>query len=428
MNFRKCIEYDQQVGRLMTIRGSTEPYLEAAQKIVQHEPTPILFENVRGMQLAANLFCNREKFAQSLQLPYQNFLSHLHETLNKSDPIIEESDDVYGEAEFEPAVLSQLPILTHYRRDGGPYLTAGVWIVDDPVNGRNLSYHRFMVLDERHGAVRVVENRGMHQALKHTGGEAEVAICIGVAPSILLAASFSPPETVDELELAAYFEKIRLKKCHRVNLMVPEDCEIVLEGRFTGKMASEGPFVDITNTWDKIRQQPVLEITRIAHRRNPIYHALMPGGAEHRLLMGMPKELDIYREVNQYCQCLDVCITEGGCAWLHAVVQIRKQKAEDGKKALGAAFRAHRSLKHCVIVDEDIDPRNSREVEWAIATRFQAERDLMLLIDQPSSSLDPSAIHQEGQKSRGSKMGLDATIKSNRKKRELFKRVAHETV
>ena len=139
--------------------------------------------------------------------------------------------------------------------------------------------------------------------------------------------------------------------------------------------------------------------------------------------MGMPKEIDIYNEVNRVCRCLDVSVSEGGCAWLHAIVKIQKQHAADGPTTIEAAFRAHKSLKHCIVVDEDIDIHDSNQVEWAIATRFQADNDLLLKTDQPSSSLDPSATHIEGQKSRGSKMGLDATIKKSGQEKNLFTRV-----
>jgi len=126
--------------------------------------------------------------------------------------------------------------------------------------------------------------------------------------------------------------------------------------------------------------------------------------------MGMPKEPTIYNEVNKVCQCKDVYITPGGCSWLHAVVQIKKQSADDGKKAIAAAFEGHKSLKHCVVVDEDINIYDPQEVEWAIATRFQADKNAVILSNQPGSSLDPSGDLTEGKKATTAKAGLDATI------------------
>jgi len=127
-------------------------------------------------------------------------------------------------------------------------------------------------------------------------------------------------------------------------------------------------------------------------------------------LMGMPREPTIYAEVNKVAKCKGVVITPGGASWLHAVVQIEKQGAQDGRLAIDAAFRGHGSLKHVWIVDEDIDIYNPIEVQWAMATRFQATEDLYQFADQPGSSLDPSGVHVPGQKSLTAKLGLDCTI------------------
>jgi len=422
-DFRKCIEKEKRKNNLKSISESTLPYLKVSGKLIELEPSPVLFENVDGMKVAGNIFCSRNRFAEHLNLMTSNFLSDLSHKLASSTTKISFIADTYGEDEQTEINLSQLPILFHYHGDGGYYITSGVWIVNDPEYGRNLSYHRLMILNNHRGSVRVVENRGMDQALEHSKGKAEVAICIGVSPSVLLAASLSPHKDIDEIALAARLEPIKLMNCKTVNLQVPQDCEILLEGHFTGEYAKEGPFVDITGTWDKIRNQPVVEITRIAYRKNPIYHALVPGRSEHKILMGMPKELDIFQAVNQVCQCLDVTMTSGGCSWLHAIVQIRKQNDNDGRKALDTAFEAHRSLKHCIVVDDDIDIHDIHQVEWAVATRFQADKDLIVLSDQPSSSLDPSALHAEGKKSRGAKMGMDATIKKSGQERKMFEKV-----
>ena len=419
MDFRSCIEHE----KIKTFSEPTLPYLDVSKKLIELDPTPVLFQNVNGMKVAGNIFCDRNRFAEYLNLSPLSFLSDLSQKLNTSTPQVFTKTETYGEAEQNNINLSQLPILFHYPGDGGHYITSAVWIVNDPELGRNMSYHRMMIINKRQGPVRVVENRGMHLALAHTKQKAEVAICIAPPPAVLLAASFSPPNNVDEMELAASLAPVELVYCKTIDLQVPKDCEIVLEGHFTGEFAEEGPFVDITGTWDKIRKQPVFEITRIAHRKNLIYHALVPGRSEHKILMGMPKELDIFQAVNQVCTCLDVTMTSGGCSWLHAVVQIRKEKSDDGKNAIEAAFQAHRSLKHCIVVDEDIDIHDIRDVEWAIATRFQADNDLIVLSDQPSSSLDPSAWHVEGKKSRGAKMGLDATVKKSGQEKKMFERV-----
>jgi UbiD family decarboxylase len=213
-----------------------------------------------------------------------------------------------------------------------------------------------------------------------------------------------------------------MDRCATVDLEVPAACEMVIEGHFTGARGAEGPFVDITGTIDFPRAQPVFEITRVAGKKDAIHYTIVPASNDHLTLMGIPKELDMYREIGKVCDCRDVVITPGGCCWLHAVAKIAKRGPEDGRRALEAAFRAHRSLKHALIVDDDVNIHNPAEVEWAVATRFQADTGLLVMPDQPSSSLDPSARHQPGKKSRGAKMGLDATIPWGAE-RKLFMRV-----
>jgi UbiD family decarboxylase len=174
--------------------------------------------------------------------------------------------------------------------------------------------------------------------------------------------------------------------------MVPSDSEFVIEGIVDfKKLHSEGPFVDLTGTYDIVREQPVFEVTAITHREDAIWHALLPGGLEHKLLMGMPREPTIFERVNQVVNRLDVHITPGGSSWLHAVVQIKKQSDDDGIKAIHAAFAGHRSCKHVFIVDEDIDLYDSSQVEWAMATRFQGNRGMVVKAPEQGSSLDPSS-------------------------------------
>jgi UbiD family decarboxylase len=201
-----------------------------------------------------------------------------------------------------------------------------------------------------------------------------------------------------------------LVKCRTVNLEVPAEAEIVLEGRITREMVEEGPFLDLTETMDLVRRQPLVEIYCVTHRRDAIYQALLPGGLEHKLLMGMPREPTIYEEVGKACECINVLLTPGGGSWLHAVVQIRKQHPDDGKRAIEAAFRGHGSLKHVLVVDDDINIYDPTELEWAIATRLQSDGGVVVLRGQGGSSLDPSAVHVPGNKSRTAKMGIDATI------------------
>ena len=414
-SFRDHVRAIRQAGWLTTASDEVDPHLELASRVHQHGEQPLWFSRVRGSPyaVAAGLCSRRELLALGLGVPVEQLLFALAGALEQRapPPMWDGREPAPCQEVVEQGVdLAALPILTHLPADGGPYVTAGVAIVNDPQVGRNMAFHRLLRLDNSRFAARLIEQRGTHTALQRSGGRLEVAICIGNSPAVLLAAAMSPAPGVDELSIAQALAPTPLVRCRTVSLEVPATAEIVLEGHITPQMADEGPFLDLTETIDVVRRQPVIEIQCVTHRREACYQALLPGGLEHKLLMGLPREPTIYQAVGQVCECLNVVLTPGGGSWLHAVVQIRKRAADDGRRAIEAALNGHGSLKHVLVVDEDINVYDAVELEWALATRFQADRDLWVWPDQPGSSLDPSGHHVPGAKSRTAKMGLDATI------------------
>ena len=413
MSFRDFIQQATHSGDLVTIHRPVNVEYELANVAHALDGRPVLFNSIADYpdwRICAGVCSSREYFSMSLGVSVDRLLQRKAEALvSPTPPPIVESGPCQ-EVIREDFSLFELPILLHLPEDAGHYIASNVVIIKDPDLGRNMCYHRLLRLDAKHFAARIVEARGTDTALAKIEGDLPVAICIGVSLATHLAASMSPPPGVDELSVAHAMSPTPLVKCLTNDLEVPAEAEIVLEGRITRKRVSEGPFMDLTETMDIVRQQPVIEIDLVTHRRNPIYHALLPGGLEHKLLMGMPKEPTIYNAVNEVTNCTGAVITPGGASWLHAVVQIDKQGPDDGRKAIEAAFRGHGSLKHVWIVDTDVDIHNPAEIEWALATRFQADKDLFVMPDQPGSSLDPSGNHKPGQKSRTAKMGMDCTI------------------
>jgi 2,5-furandicarboxylate decarboxylase 1 len=413
MGFRSFIEQLEKTGQLTHIKKEISTEYEIASVIEALSENPVFFEKVKesNFPVIAGLVSSKDLIAQAVGTTKSQLLPKLAKAIESP---IAPAMVASGECQevVEPNVdLTKLPIMRYTEKDGGKYIPSAVSIVKDPQLGiRNMCFHRLMLLDKNHFAVRIVENRGTDTALKKAGGELDIAICIGNATAVLLAAATSLPTNVDELGMANALEKTELVKCKTVDLEVPKDCEIVFEGRITKEKTTEGPFLDLTGTIDKIRQQPIIEIKCITHRQNPIYQTILAGRNEHKFLMGMPKEPTIFNEVNKVCQCKDVYITPGGCSWLHAVVQIKKLNPDDGKKAIAATFEGHKSLKHCIIVDEDINIYDPHDVEWAISTRFQADKNTVILSNQPGSSLDPSGDLSEGKKATTAKAGLDATI------------------
>ncbi|MBC7265343.1 MAG: UbiD family decarboxylase, partial [Chloroflexi bacterium] len=368
MNLRTLLTEMEKQGLLVRIGVPVDPYVEMAQVINALHNRPVLFEQVAGFEypVVAGLCARREFFSLGLGVSPEQLPRVMQNALcNTIEPEIIPSGPCQEIIEHE-VDLTRLPILTHFADDPGPYVTAGVAIVKHPTLGRNMSYHRLLRLDERRFAARIVEGRGTDSALRAAGGEIEIAFCIGNSTAVLLAAAMSPAPGVDELGIANALELTPLVKCQTVDLEVPADAEFVLEGRLTREMADEGPFFDLTLTRDIVRRQPIFEVTCITHRRAPIYQALLPGGEEHKLLMGMPREPTIFQEVSKVCDVVDVLLTPGGGSWLHAIVQIRSHGAEDGRQAIEAAFRGHPSLKHVIVVDEDVNIHDPVDVEWAL--------------------------------------------------------------
>jgi len=392
---------------LVVIRKPVSTKFIAAGILKELDGRPVLFERIKEskFKVVGNVFSTRELIGKYLGIPKERLIFNIaHAIDHPSEPQLIEKAPCQEVVE-EEVDLNKLPILTHCEKDGGPYVSSGVVVAKDPELGRNCSFHRLMQLDERRFAMRILP-RHLNEFIRRNGGELDVAVCIGNPANFLLAGATSVELGFDEMKIANALEKLPLARCRMVDVEVPAHSEFVLEGRITKEITPEGPFVDLTETYDVVREQNVLEIKKITHRKDALYHALLPGCNEHKLLMGMPREPTIFREVNKVCECRDVTLTLGGCSWLHAVVKIKKRKEEDGKRAVEAAFRGHASLKHVVVVDDDINIYDPLDVEWAVATRFQAKSGLVVKLNEKGSSLDPSANPFTR---KTSKMGLDAT-------------------
>jgi 2,5-furandicarboxylate decarboxylase 1 len=416
MSLRNYLDTIRQSDSLKQIGKPVSRRLQAAGLLKSLEPSPVFFTDIDGYRFAmmGNLLCTKLAFADYLHISPPEIIPTLtHAIDHPSLPEVATSAPCQQVVIEEPD-LDGLPILFHCEGDGGPYITSGVMVAGHPKYGQNLDFHRCMQFSRTEMAVRVVKTRNFDTFLEDLGA-VDVAICIGVAPNILVAAATSVEIGLNELEIANTLECFQVVRAHTSNLLIPAEAEFVIEGTvYRDRRHAEGPFIDLTETQDVVRQEPVLEVKCITHREDPIWHALLPGGLEHKLLMGMPREPTIFQEVSQVVDCLDVNINPGGCSWLHAIVKVRKQHEDDGRKAIEAASRGHRSCKHIFVVDEDIDIYDPLSVEWAMATRFQADRDLVMLGRERGSSLDPSADPGTYQTC---KVGFDLTapLKSGRK-------------
>ncbi len=407
VEFREAVAFLRARDRLASAGSPGDPHLGAA-RAIREAGGGALAQRVRGVEVVSGIV-SRVTMAACLGVSEEALPLRLAEAMEAAPPPFREGEARFEEAPGGSGSFSDLPVLTHFEGDGGPYLTGSVFFYADPERGPNASFHRMMVLDDRRASVRVVEGRGLHLALEASGGTRPVAVCLGTPIQVQAAASCPLAENKDELAVANVLSPTEVASVEGIR--VPASSEIVLFGTLGNGTASEGPFVDVTGTPDIERKQPVFVLERMLRREGFLYHAILPGGPEHRFLMGFPREAAIRRAVAGVCGVRAVRLTPGGCGWLHAVLVIEKEKDGDPETAGLEAFRAHPSLKHCVVVDGDIDPDDPMQVEWAVATRFQADRDLTVLEDQPSSSLDPSARHLLGRRSTTAKTIVDATRK-----------------
>ncbi|RJU81404.1 MAG: UbiD family decarboxylase [Candidatus Poseidoniales archaeon] len=366
-----------------------------------------------GHKAAVNLL-TRERLCQAIGITPEQYIDTLAWAMeNPSQPILVDASEAECYENMQDEVnLELIPIPHHWPQDRGRYSSASVIIAEyDGI--RNMSFHRQFLRDSNHTVVRLVPRhlRTMMLKAREEGNEVKIAVVNAPDPVVLLAAAMSFSDNIDELTIAAalheklYSKPLKLTKMPN-GIQVPADSEYVMWGRITLENDDEGPYVDITGTVDDIRKEPVIEIDGLIHRNDPIFHALIPGEAEHKTLMGLPRAPTIKDAVNKVCECLDVHMTEGGCGWLSAVVKIKKNNHDDGIKAINAALDGHRSMKMVTIVDEDIDISDPVRVEWAMATRWQPDKDTVILSNQKGSSLDPSR-NEDGTTS---KVGFDATI------------------
>lgn len=415
MSLRSFLEEMEKKGEVIHIRDQVSPRFEVSSIMKAFDGGPILFFNqVEGYttKIVANVCGTRQRLCSALKVNPEGLYQRLVEAqLSPVSPKLVKEGPV--KEVMEKPNLAKIPILIHFERDAGAYITSAIVSARSP-DGKieNVSIHRLQVLDENHLAIRLVP-RHLHQMwrmAKEGKGDLEVAISLGLHPAISLAATMSPPFGVSEFGIAnALLENgMTLTKGEKVDAYGPADAEMMLEGILsTERETLEGPLVDITGTYDIQRKQPIIEVVNVMHREDYLYQALLPSGAEHKLLMGLPRETLIWEAVRRVVPRVGaVNLSMGGCGWLHAVVSIEKQVEGDGKNAILAAFGAHGSLKHAIIVDTDIDVFNPVEVEWAIATRFQANEDLIVIPQARGSTLDPSADQETGTTT---KLGIDAT-------------------
>jgi UbiD family decarboxylase len=428
MSLRLFLDSESAIpGEMLVEEKERSPMYDIPALMKRHDNGPVLvFNKVKGssFKIVSGLCGTRNRIFRAIGADSQTYYSRIIDATNHPvPPILEESGPV-TEVREKPDLM-KLPVLTHYEKDPGPYITSGIVVARSP-DGKfqNASMHRLLVLDRDHMAIRIVPRHlyALHQEAKKQGKDLQVAISIGNHPAVTVGANSGPKFGVDELGVANALlgGELKLVRCKHVDVKVPAESEIVIEAVIKkDKLVDEGPFVDLTGTYDIVRKQPIVEVVGIMRRKDPIYQAILPGGSEHKLLMGLPKEARMYDGITKAVpEVRGVRLTLGGSCWFHAAVSIRKQAEGDGKNALLAAFGSNPSVKHVVVVDEDINIDDVNEVEWALATRFQGDEDMIKIRKARGSTLDPSS---DQEKILTTKIGFDATIPWNKAKEKFEK-------
>ncbi|XYJ12279.1 UbiD family decarboxylase [Telluria sp. B2] len=316
-----------------------------------------------------------------------------------------------------------LPIPTHSEHDNGPYITAGLVIARNPVTGvQNVSINRIQVHGKDRMAILMLPRHllAFYKAAEAQDQPLDVAVVIGADPLTLLASQAITPIDYDELEIAGALHgaPLPVTKCLTSEVRVPANAEIVIEGKLLPKVREpEGPFGEFPKYYSAQENREVIVVEAVTHRSNPIYHTIVPAEMEHLLLGSIPREATMLAHLQRsFPGVLDVHLSVGGVGRYHLFVKFRKQREGEPRNVILGAFGAHYDIKQVIVVDEDVDVHDPQQVEWAVATRFQADRDLIVISGAQGSVLDPSttvghgdAVQPPHLQGISAKMGLDAT-------------------
>jgi 2,5-furandicarboxylate decarboxylase 1 len=417
-NFRQFLDRLRQTGELVDLHQPVD--IRHIATLVDQANTALYFHNVIGYDIpvVSGIIRSREravmalgcenfgeleiKLAQAIAQP----IAPRHVKTSPTHEVMLVGDDVD---------LYKLPIPMSSIYDGGPMITAGVVIARDPELGVNSGIYRFIVKEKALTGIDLVTPNNMRLFVQRALARNEplpISISIGTHPIEITGSGYRAPLGVDEMAIAGGIrgEPVELAPCRTIDVPYIADAEIVLEAEVlpTGWTWPEGRFGEFTRLMGGLHWNPLVRIKAIAMRRDAIYYNLhMPW---ENTWLAAPTRYAAIRQALRTAgvQVKDINVTLGGCAFWHAVISIKKQPGE-GKNALLAALSVM-DLKHVVVVDDDIDVNDPTDVEWAIATRVQGDRDVMIVSNARAKPLDPSLPQGYGVVPTGAKVGIDATI------------------
>jgi len=432
MDLRNWLQFLEENDHLCRIKKEVDKRFELASIVKKMDgKKSMYFEKVSGYDIpvVSNLLLNRSLVAKALKTDEAGLLEKYSKAINNPEPIQFTKTNNAPVKEVivkkeQINILGMFPMPIHHEKDAGEYISSGVTIAKDPETGaRNLSIHRLQVVGKNRLRICIQPRHlwDLYKKAESKGESLPIAIVVGFHP-ILQLASQAPTAGVDELEIANSLMggNLRTVNGETIDLDYPADAEIVIEGKILPEIREpEGPFGEYMNLYGEKGNRPVVEITSICHRKNPIYHTVVTVTREHLLLGAIPREaglLKMVKNVTPYIKGVNLSL--GGSCRYHAVIAIKKTRAGEAKNVIFAAFAAHENLKQVTVVDEDINIFDPVDVEWAVSTRCFPDKDIFIV----NHALGSEAVSQGEETQRSSKVGIDATIPSGQP-REKYEKI-----
>jgi 2,5-furandicarboxylate decarboxylase 1 len=419
-NFRGYLDTLKKNDELTVISKATD--LRDIAALVPQSDKALLFNNVRGysMPVASGLLQSRNRLALGMGVAYEKIEAKLRTAMDHPKKPTRVTKAPVKEVILtkNKVDLYQLPVPIFSVMDGGPMITAGVVIAEDPEFGMNAGMYRLMLKERNITGIDIVTPNNLRKFAERALQQKKplpISVSIGTHPYELVASTFKANLGVNELTFAGGLRSRPLALAEGETVPVPcvADAEIVLEGEILpeGWVHPEGPFCEFNRLMGGIHMNPRVRIKAMMHRRDAIYYALhMPW---ENIWMSAPiYEAAAWRVLHEAgVLATAVNVTPGGCCHWHIVAAIKKQPG-DGKNAI-MALLSIADIKHVTIVDDDIDVFDPTDVEWAVATRVQADRDVVIVPNARSKPLDPSLPPTTEKIPTTAKMGIDATIPEN---------------
>lgn len=406
----------------LEIDECVNPKFEATACVMEAERLPscpaVLFRNVAGSSfpVVANLLAHRPRLALAFDTSGEKLVHEFKERIRRPiPPTIHKDAPFRDNTRLDDEVdLRELPILTHFEQDGGPYITAGLAVARDPETGLStLGFHRMQLKGPRRLGVSLHSRRRMFEYFRRAeekGAHLEAAVCIGVHPLLALGALSLPPAGVEKVALQGGLlgAPVELAPCETIDVNVPRWSEIVIEGRIlSGVREQEGPFGEFTGYASTRSTENVFEATALHYRKGAWYQDINGGNSmEHCRCLSLPREVEFTNVLGKTIPNLAAVHVpvRSGIGSFHCYVSLRKTAEGQGKQAIFSVLGADHYVKLVVVVDDDIDVFDEEQVLWAIATRMQADRDVFIVRDAMGTLLDTSASDAIT-----AKMGIDAT-------------------